>query len=108
MPGIMSNPKLSWNQIISGKCPRGNGDLGALRVLLWRLIRVCEEGAYHSLEAGDEDRLIKYINAASNLAARFRDCHADDELNRKLDELIAKRQNSQASRPFTLDGEVLG
>ena len=87
--------------MLAGARPRGNGDLKALRVMLWRLIRLCEEGAWHSHAEGDEDKLLKYANTASNLSARFRDCFFDSDMSERLDELQKQNGNEPKRMAFT-------
>jgi len=90
----MATPKLSWNQLVSGKRPRGTGDLGQLRAMLWRALRVAEEALYNAVQSADEAMVVKYLHVIGILAARYRDVYGDSELEIRVAAIEAQLNGS--------------
>jgi hypothetical protein len=97
----MVSPKLDWNQIVSGKRPKGSGDLGASQKLAWKWLRCVEAAIDNALSVDDMETFSKLVHAGGMLLARHQALCQDSELSAKLDDLIAKRQNGTAPRAYT-------
>lgn len=80
----MSTPNLDWNQIVSGKRPRGSLELSQLRGILARWIKVADSAIYQTVENNDLDLFIRLLHVGSLVAARFESLTKNSDLEERL------------------------